>query len=201
MHSEYPVSTAEHLLLRLTHAVESRQRVTFLVGSGLTCPSEDGREKGVPNVTSMVERVRRLFTSTEETTLLQKALDEVPDGRKYQAAMQFVIECRGQTALNQLIRDAVLQSRNIPSSNLSLEDLEHDVNGWFLRPGVAALGKLVSAYEHVFQRPILTVNFDPLLEIAIKRAGRGALTINLPNDGSFNNLIVNDNVSQIVHLH
>jgi len=46
----------------------------------------------------MVERVRCLFTSAEEKALLQKALDEVPDGRKYQAAMQFVIECRGWAA-------------------------------------------------------------------------------------------------------
>jgi len=149
----------------------------------------------------MVERVQCLFTSADEKALLQKALDEAPEGRKYQAAMQFVIECRGQTTLNQLIRDAVLLSRNIPSVNLSLEDLEHDVNGWFLRPGVAALGKLISTYEHVFQRPILTVNFDPLLEIAIKRAGRGALTINLPNDGNFSGLVVSDNLAQVVHLH
>jgi tetratricopeptide (TPR) repeat protein len=149
----------------------------------------------------MVERVRCLFPSAEETLLLQKALDAVPEGRKYQAAMQFVIECRGQSTLNQLIRDAVLQSRINPSANLSWEDLERDVNGWSLRPGVAALGKLISTYEHVFQRPILTVNFDPLLEIAIKRAGRGALTINLPNDGNFNGLIVNDNIAQVVHLH
>src|ERR1035441_1264883 len=148
MHSEYPISSAEHLLLRLTHAVESGQRVTFLVGSGLTCPSENGREKGVPNVSAMVERVRCLFPSAEETLLLQKALDAVPEGRKYQAAMQFVIECRGQSTLNQLIRDAVLQSRINPSANLSWEDLERDVNGWSLQIGRASLGKLISTYEH-----------------------------------------------------
>ena len=130
MHNEYPISSTEHLLLRLTHAVESGQRVTFLVGSGLTCPSENGREKGVPNVSAMVERVRCLFPTAEEKVLLQNALDEVPEGRKYQAAMQFVIECRGQTALNELIRDAVLQSRINPSANLSWQDLERDVNGW-----------------------------------------------------------------------
>lgn len=201
MADEYPISSAEHLLMRLTHAVESRQRVTFLVGSGLTCPSADVREKGVPSVASMVQRVRQLFPSADEKSLLEKALDDVPEGRRYQAAMQFVIECRGQRVLNELIRDAVLEARNNPSANLSLSDLERDVGGWFLRPGVAALGKLISVYEHVFQRPILTVNFDPLIEIAIKSAGRGALTINLPNDGNFNDLVFSDTIAQVVHLH
>src|SRR5207244_4124215 len=102
----------------LTHAVKSGERVTFLAGSGLTCPSPNGKEKGVPNAKTMVERARAIFTTPQEAELLTQVLNAAPEGRKYQAAMQFVIECRGQSALNLLIRDAVLETRLTHSGTL-----------------------------------------------------------------------------------
>jgi len=201
MNNNYPISTADRLLMRLAHAVTSGQRVTFLAGSGLTCPSDDGQERGIPGAAKMVERARSLFPSSEEVKAFDEAVAPASEGRKYQAAMQFVIECRGQTALNDLIKNAVLESRTAQCDTKCLETLERDTGGWFLRPGVEALGTLVHEYESVFRRPILTSNFDPLLEIAVRRAGRQALTINLPNDGNFSDIVVNDQSVPVVHFH
>jgi tetratricopeptide (TPR) repeat protein len=149
----------------------------------------------------MVERARALFKGADEAALFDQVIKAAPEGRVYQEAMQFVIECRGQPTLNELIRNAVLECRSASSDGLTQEQLERDVNGWYLRPGVAALGELIKSYEAVFNRPILTSNFDPLLEIAIRKAGRGAMSINLPTDGNFNSLILSDNIAQVVHFH
>ena len=188
--------------MRLTHAITTGQRVTFLVGSGITCPSADGRERGIPGPLAMVSRARQLFPDDGEVTLFDTAVNAASDSQKYQAAMQFVIECRGQSAVDSLIREVVLEARLNPQSGVNPGVIERDVNGWFLRPGVEALGHLIKNYPAVFQRPILTSNFDPLLEIAIRRAGGNAISINLPADGNFNNLVVNEaNMAQVVHFH
>ena len=150
----------------------------------------------------MVERARMSFTDDSELSFFEEALRNAGNERTYQAAMQFMIECRGQSGLNAFIRDAVIESRSPGAkANMTEEDLERDLDGWHLRPGVAALGQLIRENDQVFQRPILTSNFDPLIEVAIRRAGRGAITINLPSDGSFRGLIVNDNTAQVVHFH
>jgi len=187
--------------MRLTHAVNTGQRVTFLVGSGVTCPSADGRERGIPGPLEMVRRARQLFPENSEVTLFDAAVNAASDTQKYQAAMQFVIECRGQPAVDGLIREVVLEARSNPSSGAKPQVIERDVNGWFLRPGIEALGNLIKNYPAVFERPILTSNFDPLLEIAIRRAGGNAISINLPADGNFNSLVVNENIAQVVHFH
>jgi len=201
MSDQYTISTFERLLMRLTHAVNTGQRVTFLIGSGVTCPSADGKERGIPGPLAMVTRARHLFPNFEEVTLFDAAVNGATDGQKYQAAMQFVIECRGQPAVDGLIREVVLEARLNPSFGVKPEVIERDVSGWSLRPGIEALGLLIKNYPAVFQRPILTSNFDPLLEIAIRRAGGNAISINLPADGNFNSLVVNENIAQVVHFH
>ena len=201
MSEGYSISTIDRLLIRLAHAIRSGNKVTFLLGSGLTCPASN-RECGVPSASEMVERVRKAFSTPSELRSLDEALGKVTERKKYQTAMQFMIECRGQSGLNTLIRNAVLEARlSSNHAGLSDEQLERDLNGWNLLPGISALGQLMKEHDAVFQQPILTTNFDPLLEIGIKRAGRAALTINLPNDGSFRNLIVSDNSAQVVHFH
>jgi hypothetical protein len=202
MGQAFSISSADRLTMRLVHAVKSGQKVTFLLGSGLTCLSREAGGRGVPGAAEMVERARELFVAREELLDLDEVLSKAQDSRRYQAAMQFVIECRGQTALNKLVRDAVLNARQVSSFQGSTdEELERDLGGWALPPAVEALGKLIYDHEKVFHRPILTSNFDPLIEVAIRRAGRGAISVNLPNDGSFRGLLVNDNSVQVVHFH
>ena len=52
--------------------------------------------------------------------------------KSYQEIMQFVIDTRGQDMLNQFIRDAVIMSRKVERYNISDEELEKDLKGWFL---------------------------------------------------------------------
>src|ERR1035441_5874719 len=158
MGDQYTISTFEKLLMRLTHAVNTGQRVTFLIGSGVTCPSADGKERGIPSPLAMVTHARQLFPDDEEVALFDATVNAASDSQKYQVAMQFVIECRGQPAVDGLIREVVLEARLSPSPGMKPEVIERDVNGWFFRPGGEALGHLIKNYSAVFQRPILTSN-------------------------------------------
>jgi tetratricopeptide (TPR) repeat protein len=48
--------------------------------------------------------------------------------------------------------------------------LEFDIAGWHLNAGTDYLGKLVAGYPTRFGKTLLTTNFDPLIEVAIRRA-------------------------------
>jgi len=120
---------------------------------------------------------------------------------RYQTAMHFVVGSYGQETLNEIVRDAVLcarVSRDEPFP--SPEELDRSVEGWELPPAVSALGEILAKQPVCFKAPLLTTNFDPLLELSIRRAGRSALTMYLTADGRFDNLIAYD-TAKIVHMH
>jgi hypothetical protein len=48
--------------------------------------------------------------------------------------------------------------------------LDNDIRGWLIAPGIEAVGKLLAQYQDRFGRSILTTNFDPLIEVSIRRA-------------------------------
>jgi len=60
----------------------------------------------------MIERARALFPNSDEQRLFSEAIQAVNDRQKYQAAMQFVIECRGQAdMIVETLSDATLANR------------------------------------------------------------------------------------------
>src|SRR5687767_5479927 len=110
MSETFHFAEAGRLLSRVAHAVANGEKVTFLFGSALTAPG--GVEKpGVPDAGSMVEEVLKSFHGSEEFETLQGVLNAVDVKQQYQEAMKFVLDCRGQDALNDLIKGAVLRAR------------------------------------------------------------------------------------------
>src|SRR5439155_4082389 len=57
------------------------------------------------------------------------------------------------------------------------ERLERDLDSWLLPRGTAALGYLLANRPDLFYSRVLTTNIDPLVEIAIRRAGHDATTL------------------------
>ncbi len=189
------------LLARVAHAVQRGEPVTFLFGSALTAPGSRLEELGVPNAYTLIENVVESFRGTEEIDSLESALKLSDQSSRYQEAMKFVIDCRGQDALNKLIQNAVLKARTQPAKHdQSLEQIELDTQGWYLRAAVEAVGRLVVEHPKTFYAPILTSNFDPLLEVSLRKAGANAASIFLPADGQFNNVIV-PGTPRVVHFH
>jgi hypothetical protein len=179
------------------------REVVFLVGAPLTAPAGPAG-LGVPGVKAMVERIRALFQGRERAL---KQLDEVLAAapNPYQAAFRHVIHFRGADTANQIIRDAVLEAC-LPEARpkgmadgITCERLENDLDGWSYPPGVAALGQLVARFPARFGRTVLTTNFDPLIELAVRRAGGRTYSSLLHSDGSLEQS--RGQGCHVVHLH
>src|SRR5262245_46667068 len=77
--------------------------------------------------------------------------------------------------------------------------LENDARAWTVPPGVAALGALLARWPGHFNFRVLTTNFDPLIEIAVRRAGGRARSLSITEDALIDE-IVPDGVT-VVHLN
>lgn len=167
------------LISRLTTALQRRpQQVICIVGSPFSAPPSAGGP-GVPSVDGVIQMIREEFADSDsELHTFEEALANA-QGRKYQAAFRYLQGTRGQSVANELVRRAVLKARQSELSiGQDLTDgacrlLESDRDGWHLNPGLLSLGKLISIQPQIFGGAILTTNFDPLLEIAIRRAAGG----------------------------
>jgi TIR domain/SIR2-like domain len=158
----------------------------FMVGSGLSLP-EEVAGPGVPGTKGMVELVReRISDDNLGLSQLDRRLDQAAkDGTSaYSAAFEFLQRRRGQDAVNKLVRTAVLRAR--VQGALRLDDpaeLERDLGGWALSRGTRALGALLAEFPQRYPGPVLTTNFDPLLWVAIRRAGGRPRRVILDGDG------------------
>lgn len=190
--------------------------IVFLVGSALTMPT--GGRPGVHNVDAMIGLVRALVgtpkgpggaaraAAKQALVTLEDALAQAVDGGAcYQIAFeQLGALVDGAASVNTVIREAVLAARTAPT-RVDLGDtdalalLEASADGWHLGPAVKALGLLVARHPRRFGRTVLTTNFDPLIELAIRAAGGQAHAVAQLGDGA---LAAHDPaVTSVVHLH
>ena len=97
------------LLDRLSAGIQrAQQRVTFLVGSALTAPTET-LSPGVPGVDGVIDIIRKEFDGADQTSNLYRALSEHEN--RYQAAFTYLLGHRGQQAANEVIKRAVWKAR------------------------------------------------------------------------------------------
>lgn len=84
-------------------------------------------------------------------------------------------------------------------SDDQLRSLDEDIAVWHLGPAVTSLGILIAKYPERFGNIILTSNFDPLIEVAIKSAGGNAWRTSLSVDGSITQSRAPG--CHVVHIH
>jgi hypothetical protein len=202
---------ADALLDRLSKGLKKRaQEVVFLVGAPLSAPVGSGLP-GVPGVDGVIELIRSEFSDSPGDLL---ALDSYMDSagpRRYQAAFVFLQGRRGQHAANEIVQNAVRAARisegspsgslqrMLPMTDDTCRFLEADVHGWALNPGTLSIGRLAAAYPERFGKSILTTNFDPLLEVSIRRSGGSYFRTTLYADGNFTQT---DGMGcHVIHLH
>jgi len=191
----------DQLLTRVSEEIRLGRPLTFLCGSAISAaPQAD--QVGVPTAREMADSVVERFGATGD---LRARLARLPfpqsAAARYQTAMQFVVGSYGQDVLNQIVREAVLRARTVPTEAPNrLEELDRSTEGWGLPPAVEALGHIVAQHLPSFNVPLLTTNFDPLMEVSIRRAGRPAITVYMTSDGRFDNMITHD-AAKIVHMH
>jgi len=158
------------MLDRLSDAQEPR--VAFMIGSALSLATGDGLP-GVPGVDECVAIARRVVKERRSKALgrFDDAVRDKSGSKRYAAALDFVQRI-GQDEVNGVVREATLRAR-YPSAQPRQTDAltESDRDGWALSLGTRALGELLATFPHHYPGPVLTTNFDPLLSVAVKRAG------------------------------
>lgn len=182
------INDADRLVDQLIYRIGplSEKKISFIVGSGLTRPL-------IPDVDDYIRAMRasleedktRIGGRGKVLTDFDKALDHHLPSVKYQQAASFIQGSRGQEWLNEIIRIGVLracessacrglareQERRLVANEAALEDLENS-SDWKLSNGVEAFGHILARISDADKSgPVITTNFDPLIEIAVRRAG------------------------------
>lgn len=163
------------LLDRLSRPGATRPHA-FLFGSALTAPSQPD-SPGVAGVSGMVELVRAYVQRSFPPARL-KALDQELSkaANPYQTAFAFLDGLSSDEDINAIIRQGVLRAYQgpnppPPSDAKACRKLERELDGWHLPEWVLALGALLANPTPNFAPTVFTTNFDPLIQIAIERAG------------------------------
>lgn len=211
MELPYTFYDQEALLQRLTTGITRRaQEVIFLVGAPLSAPVSPG-SLGVPGVDGVIDLIRREFESNNtEKEALESELTKA-GSKAYQAAFSFLQGRRGQHIANEIVGKAVLGTRiptslsipidfaNQSTAETACQTLDLDTSGWHLNPGIENLGRLATDYADIFGNVILTTNFDPLIEVAIQRAGGTHYRTTLYSDGNLYQTRAPG--CHVIHLH
>ncbi|WP_010490794.1 SIR2 family protein [Pseudomonas sp. S9] len=189
----------------LERVANSSREIIFFFGSALSLPESEGAP-GVPSVVDILSLVEETLIDTPSA--FASVRDQPDVGAAYQKAFQQLQAYRGQDAVNEVIRRAVFKSRKVipiqanTQGTLDLNAcraLDDDFAGWHLRPSLTALGKLLANHSGRLGKTVLTTNFDPLIQAAIRTAHGMYIRTMMHDDGSLNQS--EGPGIQIVHLH
>ena len=209
MKNDYHTATA--LVDRLCDASQRKERpVTFLVGSPLSLPDQEGGH-GVPGVSGMIDLLRREFAGSNAETEFDQLLGR-ESANQYQKAFTFLHGRRGQDGANRIVRTAVwkaLDTNKWPprlpkkspqdADSATCQALEAEVEAWVLPHAVDMLGNLLATHPETFGRAVLTTNFDPLIEVSVSKHGGEFFRTVLHDDGNLGQTVGKG--THIVHLH
>jgi SIR2-like domain len=203
------VATEAGLVNRLATAVQRGRRVAFVLGSGVTA-------EVVPGVSRMVDLADQFVSERIENPDLASALAQVRAAYPadpvdmYVAYKRTFTEWVSPVEFDIVVQHAVLQAHR-PTANAPGRwerigfqrgtQLEADLESWQIPAGVEALGHLLANRAASFGHRVITTNFDPLIEIAIRRAGGEARSLSLKRDGSIDSLVADEHAVNVVHLH
>ena len=200
------LGNSERLIRRVNSAVKKGEKISIIIGSGLTLGKLGA--PGVGSCSDIIKRIEGKFRNLDSFSIIEEELKDITsEPGKYQAAMKTLLECEGQDELNSVIKDAVLQARldqktTFLDVDLNVEALEADFNNWATNKGLDYLAKLYTTHKHSFNPVILTSNFDPLIEIALNKNSVPVETVILNHDGKFDNIVRHGNpVVSVVHFH
>ena len=192
----FELLTKEDLLIA---AIATKRPVAFLVGSPLSL--KDG--VGVPGVTEILDIVRDEVRDRAPFSLpnFEAALHGKTGGDAYQDAMKWLGSKMGQDAINDVIKTAVLKARKAGTGDLP-PGVDGQPDDWNIPVGTVGLAELAARGGEKFLGPILTTNFDPLVSLAIHKAGGHAVRQVLTGDVTLVGAAAdNAGICPVVHLH
>jgi hypothetical protein len=198
--------SVEDLASRLGHIRRNGNRYAFCVGAGLTAPLIPGTKESLLWMAAELD-------SKEDKEAFSAATAGKTGGEAYQAGADVLIGRRGQSALNAAVRSMILMNAYRPAIERAEESgeaeefdegycarAEADIAGWKLPDAVRRLADLLLDGDRGTGGLVVTTNFDPLIQIAVRAAGGAAVTEIFDADGGLGNVDPGDAVI-VAHLH
>jgi hypothetical protein len=193
-----PLLTADQFVSTILATPE--RGLAYLVGA----PIANDAGGGVPGVGGLIDIMSEVAAEEDfvDEDAFYGALPDTEDaGEVYRAAMGWWgDEGGGIDRINQIVRRSVMRACTNPGALGEPPRREGAPADWYLPKGVRDLAALVCSGVEKFEGPILTTNFDPLLELAIRGEGGFDLTVPIDRrDGSIPEFP--PRVHPVVHLH
>jgi len=178
--------TAEDLKVRLDAiGPAGDRRLVPIFGSGLS-------NSVLPNVAEMTE----LFRAALPSRAVAK-FDTVTDPIRgtplaYQNGASLLRLNAGEPALTRVIRKAVLRARptmtdaereDASKSPAACRELTR-LDGWVIPEGYRRFAQYYANLDGAVRGPILTTNFDPLIEMALEEVGLSATPVPIPTNSA-----------------
>jgi hypothetical protein len=191
-----PDTGAVELVERLVRAVRRGEHISLFVGSGVTAPA-------VPTLSGMLALADDYAAGRDDRGDLAQSLERARASSSdpfavYLGYRRAFASWVSGNEFDLVAQEAVLHAyQPVDRSRSALathgvwqrvdarlgERIEADLGAWKLPEGVAALGRLLARRPAQFGNRLLTTNFDPLAEIAIRRAGGRATPLTLTEEG------------------
>ena len=159
----------------------------------------------------MIDLIRDEFQGTEAEVELDQCIKDTST-TPYQRAFDFLYGRRGPDVVNRIVRTAVwgaLDANRWPSflpettphhaDPATCKALEGEVGAWILPRAVDLFGHLLVACADTFGGAVLTTNFDPLIEISVRKHGGRHYRTVLHGDGKLGQTAADG--THVVHLH
>ncbi|HEX5741681.1 MAG TPA: SIR2 family protein [Pilimelia sp.] len=210
-----PVGTGSaELVDHLARAVRRGEHLTVLVGSGLTVPVVPG----VPDMLALADDYAAGRDDLGElvASLAQARAAEQEPAAVYRAYHRAFANWVSGNEFDIVAQEAVLHAyqpavrAQSPLATHGVwqrldsrvgERIEADLDSWQVPDGVAALGRLLARRPAQFGNRLLTTNFDPLVEVAVRRAGGRASPLTLTEEGTAPTPLLAADAVRIFHLH
>ncbi|MFB9407057.1 SIR2 family protein [Dactylosporangium matsuzakiense] len=205
------------LIDEVVSAIRHGGTVTLILGAGMTMPA-------VPGLGELVELADRYAAGLGDDGELTQSLRQAREAldphalpiEVYLAYRRVFTARRSPGEFDVVAQQAVLAGYRAPDLSLSPlathgiwqrvdlrlgERVENSLDWWELPAGVRAVGRLLAGRPEDFGNSILTTNFDPLFEVAVRQTGRQAVSVPVAPDGRPDRRPEGEGAVQVFHLH
>ncbi|WP_344441462.1 SIR2 family protein [Kitasatospora nipponensis] len=192
------------LKIRLQYlAEEDDRRLVTVFGSGIS-------SEVLPSVPQLTDIFREHVPRAGLARFDETVADASDPGLKYQSAAAVLTKQAGEPTVMRAIRTAVLQAcpdvrqedvAKVARDEERCRDYARTGN-WLIPRGYRRFAQFFASLSGRARGPIITTNFDPLIEIALGQAGIQAVPIPIPTDtapamGQLNEAIAHP----VLHIH
>lgn len=184
-------------------AEEADRRLITVFGSGIS----NAVLPGVPELT----QIFREHVPTRGRARFDETIAPITDpGLKYQNAAALLTKLAGEPHVMRAIRTAVLRAcRDVAKEDVAEVARDEEQcreyvksGSWEIPLGYQRFAQFFAALSGRVRGPIITTNFDPLIEIALREAGVDATPFPVPTDAAPTPDQLRETISQpVLHIH